>query len=142
VVGVAAETTTTLGRAGLDGFAYYRPLAQELTPGFSIVVRGTESPQRLVEPLIRAIRVADPDLAPLDARTVAESVGVLLTPIRIAAVVLGALGLVGFGIAALGLYGVLAYLVTERRREFRHPACPWRYSLAESARASSSRARA
>ena len=96
----------------------YRPLAQQYAPRFSLIVRGPDDPKRFIEPLVRAIRNADPDLAAMDARTVAESVGVLLTPIRITAVVLSALGLLGFAIAALGLYGVLSYVVTERRREF------------------------
>jgi predicted permease len=117
VVGVVADTSGGL-RGPLRRIDLYRPLEQDYSPKMSVIVRTASNPAALVEPLTRALRSVDPDLAVFDARTVRAAVDVLLAPFRIAALVLGALGILGFGIAALGLYGVMAYMVAERRREF------------------------
>lgn len=84
----------------------------------SVVVRTAADPSGIVEPLRQALRNVDPDVAIFDASTLAATVGFVLVPIRITAMVLGALGLLGFGIAVLGLYGVIAYVVSQRSREF------------------------
>ncbi len=117
VVGVVADTSGGL-RGPLRRIDLYRPLEQDYSPKMSVIVRTASNPAALVEPLTLALHSVDPDLAVFDARTVRAAVDVLLAPIRIAALVLGALGILGFGIAALGLYGVMTYMVAERRREF------------------------
>jgi predicted permease len=117
VVGVVANTATDL--QGGTGFPFvYVPLEQHYAGRMSIIVRSASDPAPLVEPLRRTLRGVDADLAVFDARTVADAVGLVLTPIRVTAVVLGALGALGFGIAVLGLYGVMAYVVSQRTREF------------------------
>ena len=46
-----------------------------------------------------------------------EAVAIGLTPQRITAWIAGAVGLLGAGLAALGLYGLMAFVVTQRTRE-------------------------
>jgi putative ABC transport system permease protein len=117
VVGVAANTATDLlGGTGLP-FVYV-PLEQHYSGRMSIIVRSASDPAGMVEPLRQTLRAVDTDLAVFDTRTVADTVGLALTPIRVTAVILGALSALGFGIAILGLYGVMAYIVSQRTREF------------------------
>ncbi len=116
VVGVVTDTATGLTRT--SAATYYVPVSQHYSPRMHVVVRGSGPPTAMLEPLGQALRNVDTDVAVFDERTVAEAVGLLLTPIRVAAIILGALGLLGLGIAALGVYGVMAYFVSQRSREF------------------------
>jgi predicted permease len=117
IVGVATNTQT--GWAGDPPVpVVYLPVEQAYSTSMSVLVRTNSNPAAAVEPLRAAIHAVDPDVAVVDASTVADAVGKVLVPIRIAAIVLGSLGLLGFGIAVLGLYGVVAYVVSQRTREF------------------------
>jgi ABC-type antimicrobial peptide transport system permease subunit len=117
IVGVATNTQT--GWAGDPPVpVVYVPVEQAYSTSMSVLVRTNSNPAAALEPLRSAIHVVDPEVAVVDASTVADAVGKVLVPIRIAAIVLGSLGLIGFGIAVLGLYGVVAYVVSQRTREF------------------------
>jgi predicted permease len=117
VVGVAANTATDL-RGGTGLPFVYVPVEQQYSGRMSIIVRSASDAAAMVEPLRQTLRAVDADLAVFDTRMVADTVGLALTPIRVTAIVLGALGALGFGIAVLGLYGVMAYVVSQRTREF------------------------
>jgi putative ABC transport system permease protein len=84
----------------------------------SIVVKTRSDPQAVLGLLRQTLQAADRDVAVFDVRTVADTLGLLLTPIRLTAVVLGTLGALGLGIAMLGVYGVVSYVVSQRTREF------------------------
>jgi ABC-type antimicrobial peptide transport system permease subunit len=58
----------------------------------------------------------DPSLI-VSVRPLSENVGLLQTLSRITAGVAGALSLLAAGLAAVGIYGVVAYVVSRRRRE-------------------------
>jgi macrolide transport system ATP-binding/permease protein len=117
IIGIAANT-----EGGWNGDTprpfLYLPLEQNYGPTVSVVVRSTSNPASMIEPLRAAIRRADPNVAITAASTLADYVGLILVPIRITAIVLGSLGVLGFAIAVLGLYGVIAYVVSQRTREF------------------------
>jgi predicted permease len=85
--------------------------------GMTLVVRTDGDPATLVNPARAAIRELDPELALDDVQTLESVViGSVARP-RFAASVLGAFGLAALVLAVVGVYGVLSYVMTRRRRE-------------------------
>jgi ABC-type antimicrobial peptide transport system permease subunit len=59
----------------------------------------------------------NPNVPVVNAQTFEEYASLGLIPQRIAASVAGSLGVIGLLLAAIGIYGVTAYMVTSRTRE-------------------------
>jgi predicted permease len=117
VVGLVADTDRTSTSASIRRFVFV-PWAQNYSPRMSIVARGPADGAAVRDPLRTAARQADPDVAVTGVRTLAERVAIWLIPLRYAAMILLTLGVLGAFIALIGVYGVTAYLVTLRTREF------------------------
>jgi predicted permease len=94
----------------------YVPLQQQYLPRTNIVARSTNG-QKLAGELRAIVRSMNPNLPIVRLQTLDEFTSIGLIPQRVAASVAGTLGMVGLLLAALGIYGVTAYLVTTRTRE-------------------------
>lgn len=95
----------------------YAPLAQQFSSRVTVVARGRGNQRPGAE--IRAVIASMvPSLPLVDVRSLDDVLAIALVPQRVALFVSGALGLVGLVLACFGLYGVIAYRVAQRTREF------------------------
>jgi predicted permease len=95
----------------------YIPTGQMWQPNQTLLVRSTGDPNVLAPAIRDAVRDVDGAVPRPSVRTLREETSIVLFPQRIAAIVTGVLGAVGLLLAAVGLYGIIAYSVGRRTRE-------------------------
>jgi len=115
VVGVARDGKYVSIAESPTPYVYYPQLQNP--DAVTLHVRTGDDPKRLLTAVRREVATVAPTWMIERPRTLAEHIGASLLPQRIAAGILASFGVVALLLAAVGLYGVVAFAVAQRTRE-------------------------
>jgi predicted permease len=95
----------------------YVSLAQRYSPDMTLVVHTKKQLAGSLPSIRRAIRELNPNLALFGVETLSQHIASSLLPTRLAATLLGIFGLLVLMLAGVGLYGIVAFMVSQRTHE-------------------------
>jgi len=97
--------------------AVYLPFRQNYADGLVLYVRSSGEPARAIGTVQREVHAMDPHVPLENASSVDDLIDQSLWMMRIAAGLLAVFGALAIALASVGLYGLMAYSVNQRRRE-------------------------
>jgi predicted permease len=116
VIGVVADVHETSAEEGA-GWQMYLPATQYGPVGAELVVRTKLPPETLAASVMSTLRQMNPAQPSTEFRPIQQLVDHAVSPRRFFVMLVSAFALLGLFLAALGIYGVISYSVTQRTQE-------------------------